>query len=100
MCSSITTVDRSPGHIPAGRIDETSVHDICGFAPMFYRLAGASMDAGDGVDIHACAVDRGRPNGTVNPVLRQEVITAKLSRLAMPSVGATFVALSNYGSSH
>lgn len=44
----VPLIVRWPGHVPVGRVDETSVLNICDFAPTFCRLAGASMEAGDG----------------------------------------------------
>lgn len=51
----VPLIVRWPGHVPPGRVDETSVINICDFAPTFCRLAGASMESGggegDGVDM-------------------------------------------------
>jgi len=50
----VPLIVRWPGHVPAGRVDETSVLNICDFALTFCRLGGASMEAGyhgDGVDM-------------------------------------------------
>lgn len=50
----VPLIVRWPGHVPAKRVDESSVLNICDFAPTFCRLAGASMEsgyAGDGVDM-------------------------------------------------
>jgi N-acetylgalactosamine-6-sulfatase len=45
---------RWPGHVPAGRVDDKSVLNICDFAPTFCRLAGATMGEdhqSDGIDM-------------------------------------------------
>jgi len=45
---------RWPGHVPSGRVDTTSVLNICDLTPTFCRLAGASMPKNyqsDGVDV-------------------------------------------------
>ena len=47
---------RWPGHVPAARVDQQSVLNICDLIPTFCRLAGASMPEGyqpDGEDISA-----------------------------------------------
>lgn len=57
----VPLIVRWPGHVPAGRVDETSVFNICDFAPTFCRLAGASMEAGlagDGVDMTAALLGK------------------------------------------
>ncbi|MCC6510027.1 MAG: sulfatase-like hydrolase/transferase, partial [Pirellulaceae bacterium] len=49
-------IARWPGHVPAGRVDDTSVLNVCDLVPTFCQLAGAQMPAGytsDGVDATA-----------------------------------------------
>jgi arylsulfatase A-like enzyme len=58
----VPLIVRRPGVVPAGRVDATSVLNVCDFAPTFARLAGATLPADyrpDGVD--ASAALRGAP---------------------------------------
>ncbi|MDZ4365608.1 MAG: sulfatase-like hydrolase/transferase, partial [Afipia sp.] len=55
-------IARWPGLVPAGRVDETSVLNVCDLTPTFCQLAGAVMPTGcqsDGVD--ASDALRGKP---------------------------------------
>lgn len=49
----VPLIVRWPGHVPAARVDETSVLNVCDLAPTFCRLGGAKMPEGyqsDGED--------------------------------------------------
>ncbi|MBI5395104.1 MAG: sulfatase-like hydrolase/transferase, partial [Verrucomicrobia bacterium] len=63
-------IARWPGQVPAGRVDETSVLNVCDLTPTFCQLASAVMPAGyqsDGVD--AGDALRGKPFRRVVPML-------------------------------
>jgi arylsulfatase A-like enzyme len=50
----VPLIVRWPGQVPAGRVDEQSVLNICDLIPTFCKLTGADMPAGyesDGEDI-------------------------------------------------
>ena len=58
---------RWPGHVPAGRIDETSVVAACDFLPTLCNLAGAAIPtqhALDGEDVGDILSGQSRPRKT------------------------------------
>jgi N-acetylgalactosamine-6-sulfatase len=70
----VPLIVRWPARVPAGRVDATSVLNLCDFTPTFTRLAGAAMPEGyesDGVDMTDALLgkpfDRGRPMFWQNP---------------------------------
>ena len=66
----VPLIARWPGQAPAGRVDDTSVLNICDLAPTFCRLTGAAMPDGyvsDGVD--ASQALRGKPLRRIVPML-------------------------------
>jgi len=63
-------IARWPGQVPAGRVDEASLLNVCDLAPTFCQLAGAAMPGGypsDGVD--AGDALRGQPFRRTAPML-------------------------------